>query len=757
MSRYLTPGKIALLILVKLYAESRFPNAAVAPVVSFIIKHLVRPKDTSTFILSLDQIKDVTISQPCTIVGRTLFDLLLSDMWQIDSFDALHTFFTETQNLLRDPEKEEHHGKDAKHIKRRFIGPTSILGCFIRRANLEFAKLQFQETHALWCSFVRFREPTLPAWRKRKAGAGVMNFDVNLKRMSPNDLLVKKVYGGLMESNNEWTVSTDDVERLLEFQVETMQRFGTRVPDETQRLLKEMLDTDVPVSHLRHYVNFLNAWRSGDYPSSFDCLHRYFDYTMHSRDRTFYQYALLNLAILQADFGCHRESVLAMQETINTARENKDMACLNFALSWLYHFHRAHPQDCPDVISSRMERESLQFLKAKAKEWSMDHLLSMAYLSEARQILLAGDAVPSAFESLLRSGHINVTQQIYNAMGSQILLHSTLWSRLGISHMAGLNCTLFLSKYHDGSPSEDLVVALCRSAYIISMRGRFDEALDRLEQADPEALRSLKIYQYWASYIGLIKLRRAVFRNEFSAANLLLQQLTSSEQVEPDCALEISIARIELQMRTNNYVSAMAHCNQITAEVLRDRADSYHRVRLMILKAEIMARRGRPLAAISTAVSAASIAWKARFLPVLFYAFSVLAMIMVDFGLFEAAYELLDCIMPQVLECEDAYLTAHCFAMLADSQMGMASKKQGLAKTECLGRALALVDRAYNEYTRIQDVHSQKIMMSHKIRIHDYLGDKSMRDECVKQYKDVERGPRQGVESGPSPFRERYL
>jgi len=291
---------------------------------------------------------------------------------------------------------------------------------------------------------------------------------------------------------------------------------GTRVPDETQLQLRKMLSTDVPISHLRHYVNFLNSWRSGDYPSSFDSLHRYFDYTMHSRDRTFYQYALLNLAILQADFGCHRESVLAMQETINTARENKDMACLNFALSWLYHFHRAHPQDCPDVIASRMERESLQFLKAKAKEWGMDHLLSMAYLSETRQILLGGDSIPAAFESLLRSSHINVTQQIYNAMGSQILLQSTLWSRLGVSHLAWLNCELFLSKYDKGSPSEDLVVALCRSAYIISMRGRFDEALDQLDQVDQEALRSLKIYQYWASYIGLIKLRRAVYRCAFN-------------------------------------------------------------------------------------------------------------------------------------------------------------------------------------------------------------------------------------------------
>ena len=94
---------------------------------------------------------------------------------------------------------------------------------------------------------------------------------------------------------------------------------------------------------LVHYLRFLDSWRAGDFASAFDNLHRYFDYTMQSRDRTFYQYALLNLAILQADFGCHNEAIPAMQEAIATARENRDTVCLNYCMSWLYHFGRAFP------------------------------------------------------------------------------------------------------------------------------------------------------------------------------------------------------------------------------------------------------------------------------------------------------------------------------------------------------------------------------------------------------------------------------
>lgn len=111
---------------------------------------------------------------------------------------------------------------------------------------------------------------------------------------------------------------------------------------------------------------------------------------MHNRDRTFYHYALLNLAILQADFGCFSEAVTAMQETISTARENNDMACLNYSLSWLYHFGKAHPSQMDEIRKRGIlgtEKEALSFLKAKAKETSMWSLLSISLLSEAKLAL----------------------------------------------------------------------------------------------------------------------------------------------------------------------------------------------------------------------------------------------------------------------------------------------------------------------------------------------------------------------------------
>lgn len=111
---------------------------------------------------------------------------------------------------------------------------------------------------------------------------------------------------------------------------------------------------------------------------------------MHNRDRTFYQYALLNLAILHADFGCFSEAITAMHETISTARENNDIACLNYSLSWLYHFGKSHPSEIAEVQKKGVlgtDKEALSFLKAKAKEASMWSLLSTSLLSEAKLAL----------------------------------------------------------------------------------------------------------------------------------------------------------------------------------------------------------------------------------------------------------------------------------------------------------------------------------------------------------------------------------
>ena len=111
---------------------------------------------------------------------------------------------------------------------------------------------------------------------------------------------------------------------------------------------------------------------------------------MQVRDKTHYQYALLHMAILQADFGFYGEAFAAMNETITTARENQDMSCLNFSMSWLDHFSKAYPKELERAGYAGMlgrEHEGLAFLKTKAHEMKMWNLVSSTILSEAKAFL----------------------------------------------------------------------------------------------------------------------------------------------------------------------------------------------------------------------------------------------------------------------------------------------------------------------------------------------------------------------------------
>lgn len=58
---------------------------------------------------------------------------------------------------------------------------------------------------------------------------------------------------------------------------------------------------------------FLSCIRVGEYEGAIENLHRFFDYCLLNRETPLYQYALLNLAILEHKFG-HKQKALAVRK-----------------------------------------------------------------------------------------------------------------------------------------------------------------------------------------------------------------------------------------------------------------------------------------------------------------------------------------------------------------------------------------------------------------------------------------------------------
>ena len=495
---------------------------------------------------------------------------------------------------------------------------------------------------------------------------------------------------------------------------------------------------------------FLDAWKSGDFTSSFDYLYRYFDYTMQNRDRAFYQYALMNLAIVQSDFGCHQEAVTAMLETVSVARENKDMTCLNFALSWLSHFGRAHPELVPDLEAKSTlgtGKQSLAYLRIKAKESSNWALWSSALLSEAKMGLSSGSSIASAFEYMARSSHITVERNVRSMFGAQCIMSVTIWDRLGLPSLSEMACEVFLRCHRRDSAFEDEMKITCRLAGLLAGRGKYSEAFAKLESLmDTNSMRSWKPNQYWHKFRGLLKLRRDLHRGNLESADLLLSQLLQSrpEDLDPDLIFLVDMLHIEALARHGDLSSAFSKVEDSIAELRNDDRDIALRVRLLLHKAHLFDRAGRPQKGFTLAMRATSIAWKARLVPLLWHAISALANVLNSLGEFEASAELLTAALPRCLECDAAFTSALLYSLLADAYMGQAGELGAAGHPKAQGELLVKTDQALDlalkHFSAVEDVDKQCEMLAKKATIMRVMGNHDLAENYAAKYLALKKG-----------------
>ncbi|KAJ4308829.1 APC5 protein [Fusarium piperis] len=772
MARFLNPAKIGLLILVELYVEGAVPSNAILPVLSFVHNHLTdfapssasadqaerwgKAERTVSLIISIKDFEKLLGSYPFLMgmPGRRLWDLFVGKLWDINCLDALHDFFDHLSRLLIKTKEERQRLAEVGHPPEEEGGvkltPTSPFGTFVRRSRLEYHRLRFHDCTELWKNLVRYRQPTAQYMKRKVPGFGRMSFDNVLWTGEQEDWdhqnvmdLASVAYGDMLTGDQSSTVpvSADDIGSLLEFQIEQVQKYGNRIPLEIRLQFHDLLKDSCIKPSLTHYLNFLDAWRGGDYPTAFDLLHRYFDYTMSNRDRSYYQYALMNLAVLQADFGCHREALTAMLETVSTARENRDMSCLNFALNWLFHFGRAHPDLVRDLVSHSMlgtGKDNLTFLRVKSKETGMWTLWSAVLLSEAKLGLINGDSVAAAMESMVRSSHIVMVRNMKNMFGSHLALSAALWDRLGVSSMSSVACEVFLRCHARHAMFDDELKISCRLAMILAGQGRYGEALEKMEVLQENSLRSWKPSQYWHKYRGIIKLKRDLHHNNLEGADQLISQIIQSrdDDLEPDMAFLVDSLHVDYLIRRGDFQEAFVKIDRMMSQIQEGRRDVVLKVKLLLLKASLLDKCGRTQRGFTAAMRAASISWEARNIQGLWEAIGAVSNILISLSEFEAASQLLVAVVPRSLECNTASLSGQLYSYLADANMGLAGKcePKSTKRMEYMTRALEAVQKSFDQYSQIEDMVMQCQMTAKKAMIMKLSGDMVLAADYAAEY-----------------------
>ena len=235
--RFLTPHKIGLLALTVIYTDSVVPGGATIPILSFLASQLLsaspdsQEEQYSTIRhdadAGLQAIEHVTCSHASAIPGRTVWDLLLNRLWKIDSLDAFHGFFEFLPLLIHDRDRDEdanlmHNVKDTNPNRMR-LARNAPLGGFARRAHLEFTRLQFSDGVELWQKFKDYRAPSFAQWKKRNPLARVSSSGENRDISHIGHHVFADLTVGTDTSSQKTIVSTDDIEKLLEFQIHQIQ------------------------------------------------------------------------------------------------------------------------------------------------------------------------------------------------------------------------------------------------------------------------------------------------------------------------------------------------------------------------------------------------------------------------------------------------------------------------------------------------------------------------------------------------------
>lgn len=238
MTRYLTPSKICLLVLTCLYCDDYAAHDATIPVLSFIVSSVNQSasktpskhkfKSSLSAIPSLEDFERLLTQQQSKVTGRTLWDFLLHRLWSVDCLHALHQFFAELSSYLANDQERPQAAADddVESTNRVLLSPVSPLGIFIRRAQLEFTRLQFHDSVGLWTALVRFRAPTETAWKRRHPTTLSNVPDINLHSLGHDmdESFSQILYGSIQDTpSEEGFLSTEDIERFLEFQLSRLQ------------------------------------------------------------------------------------------------------------------------------------------------------------------------------------------------------------------------------------------------------------------------------------------------------------------------------------------------------------------------------------------------------------------------------------------------------------------------------------------------------------------------------------------------------
>ncbi|KAI7831578.1 anaphase-promoting complex subunit 5-domain-containing protein [Gamsiella multidivaricata] len=640
------------------------------------------------------------------------------------------------------------------------LDPASIMGLYVRKAQIEYKKLEFEEM----CKFYTALETYITALDKS-------NHTSQLKDQPP-------------ASSEESTVlSAFDMEKYLDLQTQQLSNPGeVNIPEDLMAHVFN-IQSRMPALAKTHYITCLHAQQTGNFEVAIQSLHRFFDYSMVMHDRVLYQYALLNLAMLHARFSHYEQALIALRETIEVARDHMDQECLSYALNWLYRLSGT-------TSGSNLEANEAQILAnldGKTDGRAFHYLQSLSELAVAKQ--MQGESMPRALEALLKASSIDQRHSLEGISGVVQLYQSRIWGAYGSSSLSSLYSQLQLQYHLSEADMNDAALGYSKAASDLALEGRFDEALRVIELAKTKfPLETMKATP-WVQTLVQILHRRAMSNNQVRDAELWTHQLgttllntsilssstesnvsniskidstskLSSYENQPDDAgrdiqLEIRLQRALVSVLAGKSLSGVQQLSEGLAVVQKSQWPGTRKFSVMYLLAlaEIYMESDSAISAIQLLLTALSLSEHNLQRPLLLLVRLRLSEALLYLDSVKHASDLVNDIMTMALNQGDIFIRsvayfqrAKCLRAQAnkmvsplaadsidtDSSQNFVSSHQRL-----LERILEHLDRAFEGFESIESLKDMAQVLYFKVRVYRQLSQTDEIEKTLRLFKTI--------------------
>jgi anaphase-promoting complex subunit 5 len=191
-----------------------------------------------------------------------------------------------------------------------------------------------------------------------------------------------------------------------------------------------------------------------------------------------------------------------------------------------------------------------------------------------------------------------------------------------------------------------------------------------------------------------------------------------------------------------------------------DNADILQRVNVLLMKADLFRKVGKPERGFGVALRAASVGYKAKLMPSLWAAVGLLANILNGLGECSSAKRLIEGVIPQALEGSDNMLIGTLYSHLGDSYMGLAdpstvpkmpsspssSPSANRSTAANVAKAELYIDRARECYKKSGYLAGECEQLMKKAIIAKLRGDEKLAEEWAQNHNRVWEEGMRGIE-----------